>query len=474
MLKQFKNFFMVLFVLVLSASVLYINYERPRILVLHSYSLDYVWTKEVNVGLERIFQDHSWVDIRYHYMSAKKFKDQDELRRSAIAARNAVDNIRPNVLIAIDDDAQSLVAKYYVDDPHIRIVFAGINGGIEPYGYDHANNVTGILERKPAAAIKEMVAFMGSLNSLLHPQSAASACSGSLQTKGKTDSPQFEQSMLAVKTQVESAVETVNSNSQDTAKKTELSKRASKSLSKKLNSKVAVAQIAQPTVPAISPVVPIQSSLSAAPAVDALATVEAIREGAEVSWVSDQARSNCRQQQAPFRALFLGDQSHSVVLDAAHLSSYQDWNPVDYRGEMFVKTYREWQDFVLKADRYTDYLLVGGYRTLHSTEDKGFVDAGSVMEWTEANSPVPVLGMNAFNTADGAMLSVGVSPFEQGEIAAKYAFRILRDHEPIGNIPIMTSQQYVISMRKSALVRRNIQLPSVFEAFSRATNNYFE
>lgn len=498
MLRRFTHFFMAVFVLLLSAAVIYINYVRPRILILHSYSLDYIWTKEVNVGLERVFQDQSWVDIRYHYMSAKKFKDRDELRRAAMAARKAVDNLRPDILIAIDDDAQNLVAKYYVDDPHIHIVFAGINGNIEPYGYDKANNVTGILERKPVAAIKEMVAFMGSLHALTHPKPETPECARAAALSkviGLIDPvlSRRTQALFDVREQAE-RLEASTGTLQELLKKAGVSSRHLKMRlgwiqpahqGRRLSPTLGLPfQDPDPLESIIgtvgaSPLSVMQEDepVDDVPSVEALAIAEAVLEGIEVKVPMELPRPlwpDCKATRPLYRALFLGDQSHSVVLDAEHLQAFPHWSPVTYQGAVFVKTFRQWQEFILQADRRADYLLVGGYRMLRNEEDNGYVNAETVMQWTDAHSPVPVLGMNVFNTADGAMLSVGVSPFEQGEVAAQLAFRLLRDHEDIRQMPVMTSQQYVISMRKSALMERKIQLPSIFEAFSRATNNYYE
>ena len=94
------------------------------------------------------------------------------------------------------------------------------------------------------------------------------------------------------------------------------------------------------------------------------------------------------------------------------------------------------------------------------------------MTWTEANSPVPVIGMNTFNSEEGAMLSVGVSPYEQGEVAATMAIKLIEGVD-IKSLPIQTSSQYVVAVRKSALDARNISIPEVFEAYAIASNNYF-
>ncbi len=55
-------------------------------------------------------------------------------------------------MIAIDELGQSLAVKYFINDPDMKIVFAGVNGSNEPYGYGKANNVTRIYERKQLKA----------------------------------------------------------------------------------------------------------------------------------------------------------------------------------------------------------------------------------------------------------------------------------------------------------------------------------
>ena len=370
---------MLLFLLLLVATVVYTNYLRPRILVLHSYSPDYVWTDHVNQGLQRILSKQNRADVRYYYMKTKKFRHQSDLRRTEIAALRTVKDLQPDVIIAVDDNAQKMVAKKFVDNPHIKIVFAGINGNIDIYGYHQARNVTGILERKPAAAIREMLLFLANMNAANGDGDIASGIN-------------------------------------------------------------MIASLAAPAVTAAA---------DRATAVDG------------------------KPANLSVRALFLGDSSHSVTIDAEYLASF-DWSPVDYRGAEFVDTYADWQQQVLSIDSKTDFLLVSGYRRLKLAASDDYAAPEDVMAWTEAHSPVPVIGMNVFNAAEGAGMSVGVSGYEQGEVAAGMALDILNKGTPIDTIPVQTSQQYILALRQPALDRRGIRLPKIFEAFSRVTNNYFE
>lgn len=72
------------------------------------------------------------------------------------------------------------------------------------------------------------------------------------------------------------------------------------------------------------------------------------------------------------------------------------------------------------------------------------------------------------------MLAIGVSPFEQGEVASELALTLLETDQAASALPVRLSNQYVIALRKSALERRGLEVPRIFEAFARATNNYFD
>ena len=123
--------------------------HKPRILIVHSYLDDYSWVQEINTGLKRFFDGREDVTLRYHYMDLKNHTGEGFQRTSAEIARRTIERWQPNILIIFDDIAQKLVGMHYLDDPDIGIVYGGVNGDEEDYGYDRASNVTGILERKP-------------------------------------------------------------------------------------------------------------------------------------------------------------------------------------------------------------------------------------------------------------------------------------------------------------------------------------
>lgn len=90
---------------------------------------------------------------------------------AASTAKSLINRWEPHVIIAIDDNAQTMriknrisnkkikiqVASAFVNKPGLQVVFSGVNGTREQYGYVDAENVTGILERLELNAIKTMI-----------------------------------------------------------------------------------------------------------------------------------------------------------------------------------------------------------------------------------------------------------------------------------------------------------------------------
>ncbi|MGE5492352.1 MAG: ABC transporter substrate-binding protein [Actinomycetota bacterium] len=154
-MSRLRKILIVLLLLATSALVVGFNLDKPRVLVLHSYDKDYAWSRDVNAGLRRVLDDKPHYAVRWFYMDAKRHPWPDYKENIGRSARRMVDDWKPDVVIAVDDDAQAYVMKHYAGRPDIRIVFAGVNGEPAAYGYEGAGNVTGILERKELAFVKD-------------------------------------------------------------------------------------------------------------------------------------------------------------------------------------------------------------------------------------------------------------------------------------------------------------------------------
>jgi hypothetical protein len=114
----FERVMATVFMLITLALFGWYNMSKPRILVLHSYDKDYAWTRDVNVGLMRGFKTRFLYQVNWYYMDTKRHPSPEFKKSAGIAARNVIKSTQPDVVIAVDDDAQEYAAKYFINDPH--------------------------------------------------------------------------------------------------------------------------------------------------------------------------------------------------------------------------------------------------------------------------------------------------------------------------------------------------------------------
>lgn len=317
--------------------------DKPKILVLHSYTPAYSWSYDINQGIMRALEDES-VESSYHFMATKD-ATADQKRRAQKIAHRRIADFAPDIILAVDDNASALVAKHYVGDDAIDIIFAGINGSVQPYNYDGARNVTGIYERKPVGALVELINIMN------------------------------------------------------------------------------------------------------------------------------------RYDGEKSAAVFVSDKSVSAKRDAGYMAN-ADWGPsVDYRGHLAADNFADWKKIISNLPADVDYLLVGAYRHLkRAPGDEQLARPAEIAEWTVQNAGKIVIGLNVFNSQDGVPVSVGVSPYEQGEVAASMALEVVRSGRPAGEFPHAHPSQYFISMNAPAIRDSELYrgMPALLEAFARSTSNYFQ
>ncbi len=328
------TFFVCLCVFLVAASI-----NKPRVLVLQSYDTDFSWVTDINKAIERVLEKKPY-SVRYHYMDTKRHPDQAFKEKAGLTARNMIKSWKPNVIIAVDDNAQEFVGKYFNNDPSIDIVFTGMNATPDKYGYDKASNVTGVLERIPYGALKEV----------------------------------FLQVMTSDKK----------------------------------------------------------------------------------------------------RILHISDSSETSQYIHNELVSFP-WEPLKLVDSIQCDTFDDWKKALLTRQGDADFLLVTHYHTIKkSKDDSSIMPPKEVMEWTMKNTKLPAIGCWGFNVEDGGMMAVAVSPFEQGELAAQMAVDIIDHKKPPSEIPVVTNKLFVMYLREPLLKIHHVKLPIMYEAFARATNNYYE
>lgn len=145
------------FVLLLSlfVALAITSHNQKKIFILQSYYTDYLWVNQIDNGIDSVLGKQNIVKIKRYYMDTKRHSDPAFIKKSAETAKKLIDAERPDVLIAIDDDAQDYVGKYYKDSKNMAILAYGMNAEPEAYGYDKAKNVSCLLEKLPLKALEE-------------------------------------------------------------------------------------------------------------------------------------------------------------------------------------------------------------------------------------------------------------------------------------------------------------------------------
>lgn len=155
---------LVLILLLFSYFVFY-NYTRKKILILHSYDLSYSWVEGVNKGIDAVLKNHELIKVQYYYMDTKIHPEINFIKRAGQNAKQVINMIKPDVILAVDDDAQRYVAESYINNPKVSVVFTGVNNKAEAYEFvkdnKQAKNVTGVLERLPIQGIRDAILLLG-------------------------------------------------------------------------------------------------------------------------------------------------------------------------------------------------------------------------------------------------------------------------------------------------------------------------
>ncbi len=134
------------------------NATKPRILVLQSGSQESPWVREVDRGMRQALgANRRPVSVEWVYMAATSPASTRRVEEAAAEAHRAIGRVNPDVLIAVDDEANSLVARDYVGRASPRILYVSLDRPPSEYDYVGAPNVSGIAEQLPWTAIRDAV-----------------------------------------------------------------------------------------------------------------------------------------------------------------------------------------------------------------------------------------------------------------------------------------------------------------------------
>lgn len=364
------------------------NNERTRVYLIHSYNTDLSWVREIDAAFERTMADSS-VDVRNHYMDLLNHPSCNFYRTRAKDVELAIQSWQPDIIVLVDDLAQQLVGANYLyptdtlnptlheniasklasrcpsvhDDEvdffglaskvtaewHPKIVFAGVNGGVEDYGYNQADNVKGIFENKNYQAI-----------------------------------------------------------------------------------------------------------------------VETLSELKKASLYKD----------LPPKLVIINEDSATVSAEAKKYYNDETFAPFSLVGTFAISSLRSWKDAVEFANQEDALILTSNYSNIKNGSQKE--PAKSLIRWTVDNAKGPVLGAGTNFVKDGGMITLAIAGSEQGRVAANLVQdwiapeKIISQNTCQGISQYQCAKQYIIGLDYRLAKYKGIELPLIYEAFSRETNNFRE
>ncbi len=126
------------------AQVVKAKYSGKTILYINSYHTGYPWSDGILQGIETILNDTEIKLIKIE-MDTKRNPSEQFKKASAEKARNDIDNFKPDVVIASDDNASKYLIAPFYKNSDLPFVFCGVNWDAADYGFP-TSNITGMIE----------------------------------------------------------------------------------------------------------------------------------------------------------------------------------------------------------------------------------------------------------------------------------------------------------------------------------------
>lgn len=140
--------------------------QKPRILHVMSYHTPWRWTEGQLAGFKETLALPE-AEYRVFEMDTKRNNDLAWKEKKGKEARALADSWKPDLIFTSDDDAQEYFARHYANTD-VKMVFSGVNKEPKAYGYDKANNVTGVLEHEHfAASVRLLRAIVPSIKRMV-------------------------------------------------------------------------------------------------------------------------------------------------------------------------------------------------------------------------------------------------------------------------------------------------------------------
>ncbi|MES2583263.1 MAG: hypothetical protein V4627_11155 [Pseudomonadota bacterium] len=137
------------------------NLSKPRILVLHSSDRTSTTVGKVDEGIRQVLdKNRQPMTTHWHYLGIDNLPDEDHRQDAAKVGLRAIEQFNPDVVIAVDDEAQQYVVRRFAGRDRPKLVYTAIDHDPKEYGYVGAANVTGVAERLPLATLRDVLQYV--------------------------------------------------------------------------------------------------------------------------------------------------------------------------------------------------------------------------------------------------------------------------------------------------------------------------
>lgn len=161
MTRRWKNFLVAAAVAAFFVLLSGFNATKPRILILNSKPQDSVWSAKFRAGANAALEKNRRpVSIEWSYLDFDAEGDRLSPSVEQAGVTRTLRRFDPDVLVAVDDEANSLVARGYAGRDRPRIIYVSIDRSPEHYGYTGARNVSGIAENLPLVAFRDLAGIL--------------------------------------------------------------------------------------------------------------------------------------------------------------------------------------------------------------------------------------------------------------------------------------------------------------------------
>lgn len=116
---------------------------EKKILFIDSYHEGYAWSDGITNGVKKVVGDKA--ELKILRMDTKRNASEDAKKKAAEEAKKVIEDWKPDVVIAADDNASKYLIVPYFKDKDLPFVFCGVNWSCDSYGFP-CKNVTGMLE----------------------------------------------------------------------------------------------------------------------------------------------------------------------------------------------------------------------------------------------------------------------------------------------------------------------------------------